>query len=136
MTRSGSWAFIIHNKKLLLLHRDNISTIPEPNKWGLIGGFKEDNETPLETLNREIKEETNLTIANIVEKHVGEKENIIQTVYLAYPTDQELKSMTLGDEGQELRFFSIKELADIKLVRVLQDMFDNRRERFEEILNS
>jgi len=69
VTRSAS-AFITHNKKILLLHRDNIPTIHDPNMWGSIGGMVENGE---------------------------------------------LKDIKLGNEGQELRFFSFDELETLPI---------------------
>ena len=57
---------ILRNKdKLLLYLRDNKPSISHPNYWSFIGGKIEKNETPLEALNREIKEELGLKIKNI-----------------------------------------------------------------------
>ena len=43
--------------RLLLQVRDDIPTIPYPGKVGLFGGHSEGNETPLECVVREIREE-------------------------------------------------------------------------------
>jgi 8-oxo-dGTP diphosphatase len=135
MTSSGSWAFIIYKHKLLMLLRDDIPTIPDPGTWSLIGGHAEDGETPLETLRREIKEECNLEINNIKQVHQSSLEGIFQSIFIAYPTKEELSNILLGDEGQELRFFSITDLENIKMAKALQNVFDTNRRRFEEILS-
>ncbi len=46
--------------EVLLLLRDNKSTIVYPNHWTLVGGKIEDNETPEMAAHRELAEETNL----------------------------------------------------------------------------
>ena len=46
--------------EVLLLLRDNKSTIIYPNHWTLIGGKIEDNETPEMAAHRELEEETGL----------------------------------------------------------------------------
>jgi mutator protein MutT len=48
--------------QILLLHRQNHKS--EGNKWGIPGGKVEKNETPLQAVIRETKEETGLDISN------------------------------------------------------------------------
>lgn len=105
MIRTAS-AFITHNKKILLLHRDNIPTISNPNMWGSIGGMVEDGETFDEGIKREIKEETNLEPKNI--KFLGKIALPNQETYgyIVRLEENELKDIKLGNEGQELKFFS------------------------------
>ena len=109
MTRTAG-AFITHNKKILLLHRDNIPTISNPNMWETIGGIVEDGETFDEGVKREIKEETNLEPKNL--KFLGKMSLADQETcrYVVRLEDSELKDIKLGNEGQELRFFSFEEL--------------------------
>jgi len=54
---------IISNKdnEVLLQHRDN-NAPTNPNKWGLWGGRIEKDETPLEAVVRELKEELNIDV--------------------------------------------------------------------------
>lgn len=112
MIRSAS-ALITHNKKVLLLHRDNIPTISNPNMWGAIGGIVEDGETFDEGVKREIKEETNLEPKNL--KMVGKiaLPNQETYLYVARLENSELDDIKLGNEGQELRFFSFGELSTL-----------------------
>jgi len=108
-------AFITHNKKILLLHRDNIPTISNPNMWGSIGGMVEDGETFDDGIKREIKEETNLEPKNL--KFLGKITLPNQETYgyVIRLEDDELKDIKLGDEGQELRFFSFDELGALPI---------------------
>ena len=63
MKRKGSSIiFINHSNEILLLLRDNIPTIPYPNMWDLPGGHVEENESPEESIIREMKEELNLML--------------------------------------------------------------------------
>lgn len=112
MIRTAS-AFITHNRKILLLHRDNIPTISNPNMWGSIGGMVEDGETFEEGIKREIKEETNLEPKNL--KFLGRLSLPDQETYgyIVRLGDSELKDIKLGNEGQELKFFSFEELAKL-----------------------
>ncbi len=54
--------YIEYNGQILLLHRQNNK--PQGNKWGIPGGRVEKNETPLQAVIRETKEETGFDISN------------------------------------------------------------------------
>jgi ADP-ribose pyrophosphatase YjhB (NUDIX family) len=113
-------AFILYQKKILLLHRDNVPTIPNPDKWGAIGGIVEEGETYDKGIRREIKEETNLEPRNI--KRLGRlpSPNWVEQTYLVWLDDDEVEKVQLGNEGQELRFFSLEELFTIPLPEMLE----------------
>ncbi len=99
----------IHNRKLLLMLRDNNPEIKDPNKWGLIGGVGEKDETPEQTLLREFEEETCVRpntynyIMNFGDKHL----------FSVSLTDEEVSQLRIGNEGQKLGFFSLDELFQI-----------------------
>jgi len=114
-------ALITYNKQILMLHRDNIPSIHNPNMWGPIGGGVEDNETFEEGIRREIKEETNLNPKNI--KFLGKLMRPNQEIYayIVRLEKDELKDLRLGDEGQELRFFSYEELSTLPVGNVMKD---------------
>lgn len=101
-----SAAFVIHNHQILLFHRDNIPTISNPNKWGLIGGHAEGNETPEEALIRETQEEISVTPSHY--QFLTQEVDDLGTQVTAFKvtlSDEEVKQIKLGDEGQEVRFF-------------------------------
>ena len=62
MNRIPCASVIIQNKdsEILLLLRDNRSTIGYPNHWTLVGGKVEDGELPEMAAHRELEEETGL----------------------------------------------------------------------------
>ena len=61
--RGCSILFINDRREVLLLLRDDISTIPYPGMWDIPGGHVEPNETPFECIVREMKEEMGLDLA-------------------------------------------------------------------------
>ena len=120
----GAKAFIKNKKlnKYLFFLRDDKPDIPNPNCWGLLGGGIELGETPLKTLKREIKEETNIKIYDIqlinsreVTLYVKNKpHNVIGHIFFAY-TDAELNDIELY-EGQRVGYFTIGEMKNMKNV--------------------
>ena len=63
MKRQGSSIiFINDNNEILLFLRDDKPSIPFPNMWDLPGGHVEENETPEQSIVREMKEELELDI--------------------------------------------------------------------------
>lgn len=119
MHRTAS-AFITYNNKVLLLHRDNIPTITDPDKWSVVGGGVEKGETVDEGMRREIKEEVNLNPRHL--KYLGRLEMGDHEVscYTAKLDDDEVADVKLGDEGSEVRFVSYDELKTLPLTKNLQ----------------
>ncbi len=60
---TGAKAAILIGDRVLVTLRDNRDDIPFPNVWDLPGGGREDGETPVDTVLREIREEVGLVIA-------------------------------------------------------------------------
>ncbi|MFH1855426.1 MAG: NUDIX domain-containing protein [bacterium] len=104
------------NKYLFVL-RDNKPNIPEPNMWGLLGGGIEQNERPIDTVKREIKEELDIEVFNI--KHIYSKKKVhtvqgqeyeINGHYFMGETNIEDLSNIVLNEGQKASFFSLEEI--------------------------
>ncbi|MFD7841841.1 NUDIX domain-containing protein [Nocardia sp. NPDC059764] len=108
ITQEGS-NIIIRNSRdeVLLFLRDDKPDIPCPGMWALLGGVREDGETPLENVIREIEEEIGVILdpAKVEhhctrDRHWGLREHTFRT-----RLDLDLGEITLT-EGQELRWFS------------------------------
>lgn len=67
--------YIEYHGQILLLHRQNNKS--QGNKWGVPGGKVEKNETPLQAVIRETKEETGVDISN-------QKIETLRAVYVEY----------------------------------------------------
>lgn len=113
-------AFITYNNKILLLHRDSIPTITDPDKWSVVGGNIEEGETVDEGMRREIKEEVNLSPRHL--EYLGRLEMGDHEVscYTARLDGDEVADVKLGDEGSEVRFVSYDELKTLPLTKSLQ----------------
>jgi ADP-ribose pyrophosphatase YjhB (NUDIX family) len=113
-------ALIVYNHKLLLHLRDEKH--PDPNlrnKWGLVGGGVDDNETPQIAILREIKEESNLepkAIHFIGKLVIDRPENHIEAyLFCTIVTKKEANKLRLGNEGKAIKFFSPEEMKSLKL---------------------
>lgn len=135
MLKTGAKAFVIYNKKLLLILRDNKPDIPSPNKWSLPGGAIEKNETILETIKRELQEEINIIPKNII--YLGEqnyKDGSKVFRYSAKLTKNEFQNIKLGDEGQKLEFFSLDEIRQLDLAGYFMEYFFKYMNQIKEIV--
>lgn len=101
-----SLGVLIHDNKILLLKR-SINDDWCGGMWALAGGTSENGELPEETLIREIKEETNLSVIKHVLKKTIVNKNMIEHLFLIKSKDLNIK---LDHEHEEYKFFSIDEI--------------------------
>ena len=126
----GANAIITCNDKLLLEKRRDC------DMWGLVGGGVKRQETPLQAIAREIKEELGLRIP--IEKFkklgvYGEPGRIaayrdgsiwrMVIVLFTLEFDSEPK-MTISAESKDLKFFAREELKDIQIVVTHSDLVE------------
>ncbi len=127
-------AYIINNQKLLLILRDDIATIKDPNTWDTPGGYCEEGENFEECLKREIKEELDLEVRS--PKYLGTrltpKGNTEATFIVDFSSD-ELSRIKLG-EGQRFQLFSYEELHEIPLTCHLTNVFGNYKDEIRKML--
>lgn len=122
--KPGVKAFVVYDKRLLFILRDNNPNISFPNTWSLPGGGIEDGESETEAISRELKEEICIVPKGIV--FLGKqiyKDGSEVYRYLVYLKREEYEDLKLGDEGQKLDFFSIEEVNNIKLSGYLNEYF-------------
>lgn len=128
-------AIVIFEHKFLLLLRDNKQTISDPNKWSILGGEVEEGESYEEALKRELFEEANLSPKNIVYLGILTTPNSANhAVYWVELTEDEIKQLELGDEGQELRLFSFEEIKNLDLSSNLKWYFNTYEEYLKNII--
>lgn len=125
-------AIIICNKKILLLLRDNNPNIQNPNTWQLPGGRIEKNENHLQAIKRELKEEISLIPANL--QYLGDAFQDI-SVYISFLTDEEVKHIKLGNEGQKLEFFTKDELAHLAVTPSIKFYMEKYGETLDALIN-
>ena len=106
--------FLNSNNEVLLLLRDNTVDIPFPNMWDIPGGKVEDNETPIETIRREMMEEMSIKdLGEIQLFKIITSENITDYIFWKRldlnPTEIDLQ------EGQRVEYFDLERIRKTKL---------------------
>lgn len=121
---------LINEKNQFLLYlRDNKKTIPYPNHWSLLGGHVEKNETLLEALKREIKEEIDYNIEKPIFLDCFE-DLVYGTLVYVYKSkiNKKLSELNLT-EGQKLGYFSFEKVIELKLPEILKNFFINNKNK-------
>lgn len=118
MKRIPCVSIILENQEgqVLLLLRDNKSTIVNPNHWTLVGGKIEDGEMPEMAAHRELEEETGLKADLSFWKRYDRQHPLFivdQHIYVGR-VEASLESLVLG-EGQALQFFKPAEIGRLKI---------------------
>ena len=118
MKRVPCVSIILENMEgeVLLLLRDNKSTIVLPNHWTLVGGKVEDGETPELAAHRELEEETGLKTDLSFWKRYDRPHPLFivdQYIYVG-KVDSARESLVLG-EGQDIQFFRPTEIKHLKI---------------------
>ncbi len=124
-------ALVVFNKKLLLLQRDDTIGIKDTGRWQLPGGGVEEGETPDEAIKRELQEEIGI-IPKIL--HFLTNPYPGTHVYHALLAKEEATKINKGDEGEDLRFFSLDEMLTIPLTQKLQLALETQKNLFESLL--
>lgn len=131
MKRKGT-SIILYNEKscLLLFLRDDKPGLPYANMWDIPGGHVEEGETPDECIVREMREEIGVDIGKPYLFRVYDFDDRREYVYVS-PCQYRIEDLNLT-EGQALRWFSEKEIAETKLAygfnQVADDFFKSRRD--------
>lgn len=133
LSHKASVAILIHNKKILLLLRDDNPNIPNPNVWQLPGGQAEKDESPLETVRRELKEELSFVPDNL--NCLGKTGSEIW-IYTFILKDDDVRYIELGNEGQELKFFSLEDIKNLSLTPSLKFYIDTYGKGLEMLIDN
>ncbi len=136
--KDGAKIIILSPDKILLFHRDNISTIRSPDCWQLVGGGIEEGETPEQGLIREVKEEVGYDLKEfkLITKTKGSQGEDVW-VYVAFVDKNEECKFILGpDEGQGIGWFTIDEALAIKLTPGTRILLSKYRDLIEEMMKT
>ena len=126
--KGTSIIFVNSHSEILLVLRDNIPEIPCPNMWDLPGGAVEDNETPEQTIVREMKEEIGLDLKGFSLFSLTEFFDRTEYTYWK-EIDLKIEDIELT-EGQELRWLSQEDMREMELAfnfnTIIEDFFKKR----------
>lgn len=105
----------IHHDEVLMIHQ---ATFPEPDRWDLPGGGLEPEETVLQALAREVKEETSIEnfkiekLLTVVDGFFSEgQDKILHTVNIVYLCSVNPKPLNLTTTETEVGDWGIQWLA-------------------------
>lgn len=133
----GVGAIIVNGRKLLLEKRKEM---PGKGKWTVPGGLVEIGETLEETVVREVKEETGLSVKNpelfdvltrvILDQTARVKYHYVIIDYSVHVKSGQLKA---ADDAAELRWVSFDEVEDYDLTNGFRKFFLKRRQDLEKL---
>lgn len=115
--------------QVLLVLRDQKSSIPFPNTWNLLGGFRSENESPQMAIHREMLEEIEIDIGEVYFFRKYEWDDCDEYIFWK-ELNLNLNEVKLN-EGQRLAYLSYAQIQKTKLAfecnQIIDDFF---RERF------
>ncbi len=132
-TGVGVLAVIERDGTLLLERRSDC------DRWGLVGGSLEVDETPTQALRREVLEETGLTVVEeslmcvaadptrIVRYPDGNTLRVISFVYVS--TVEDFDTLVYSEESLDLRFFDPAELATLDVIETARPLIERYLKR-------
>jgi len=101
--------------QLIAIQRDNKPGLRFAGMWDLPGGGRENNETPAETAKREVFEELGIILND--DDFIYQKEHpaMVEKDSIAYflaanITNEQIKSIVFGDEGQGWKLTTITDI--------------------------
>ena len=129
--QQGACAVILENGKILLgkrLKKDSFY-----GQWCTFGGLSKTGETPEQTLKRELSEELGIDIVNpklitVVENELPKIKGKLQQYF--YLVKHWKGKITNKSEHMEIKWFSLNELKDLPLGRVLRRIIENNFKNF------
>ncbi len=131
----GSKIALLLGDKLIMYLRDDKPGLNFANMWDFFGGGREGNETPVECLIREVREEIQIELnpkSIIWQKEVSAMNHPDEIAYffVARITQEEIELLRFGSEGQKWGFMSIEDFFK------RDDVVPALKERFQSYLDS
>lgn len=109
---SGVKLALIVEDKLVVIQREDVPGLAFAGLWDFPGGAREGNETPVDCVIRETREELGLNLKpSLIEwqsKHPAMQNPSLLAYFMVYRiTDEEVRNIKFGNEGQSWKLFSI-----------------------------
>lgn len=127
----GANAIIKYNEMILLEKRKDCDL------WGLVGGGVKRQETPLEAIVREVREELGIRISKDCFKKLGvygepgriaayQDGSIWRMVVVVFQLELESEpDIVISNESADMRFFSKEQLSDVEIVVTHSDIVED-----------
>jgi len=125
--KDASVCLLFKDNKLLLLKRSSEDGWM-PNKYGLVGGRCEENESPEKTVIRETKEETNIDISKVKFCFTVAEETTFVHVFLSVIKEEQ--QIILNQESSEFIWASEKDLDTLDIVPNIQEIISKTYKMF------
>src|SRR3990167_2941326 len=116
--RQSSVAFIFNNEDKLLLLKRHSNDYWMPNKWGLPGGGSKYEETSIQTLIREVFEETGLSVNNVRKVREVTTQNLLITYYFV---SSFIGNVKIDKEHTDFKWFYINDIIDEECTPYLKE---------------
>lgn len=134
--KEASCAVVINSDKKLLLLKRGEGTTWQPNKWALVGGKIEKDETPEDAVVRECKEETQLDIFNLTYCYTIKEDKVNTNFFIGFTDNNDVK---LNGEHSEFKWVSPNEITELdtvpNLLKEIKKCFEVFDENEEEVIN-
>ena len=101
---------LLHGNQMVVMLRDDRPDIPFPNMWDMLGGGRDGDEVPEQTIRREVLEEVGIEQFEIVatrQKDSHTKPGTPAWFFVGQVTADQIAKMRLGDEGQDCRLMPV-----------------------------
>ena len=130
---ASSNSILVYNGKVLLILRDDKPNIPESKTWQLPGGGTQIGEDHSQTIKRELQEEIGVVPQQL--RYLGSAPGETK-VFFAFLTDEEVKNIKLGNEGQRLEFFNLENALTVNLTKKLRFYLEKFKEGISELISN
>jgi 8-oxo-dGTP pyrophosphatase MutT (NUDIX family) len=114
---NGVQGILIYDNQILIAKRSPLKKVA-PQKWNLIGGRVEENESPINAMFREVKEEINLDLDNLI--FVKEKkanwDGYKFNCFIFFSYIKNIDNLKLNDEHTEFKLVNLYDLKEMDII--------------------
>jgi 8-oxo-dGTP pyrophosphatase MutT (NUDIX family) len=128
MYEGSAAAFISNDHKILLHNRAKDGKSRFGEGWGLIGGRKEGEETPLQTLKRELHEELGYEVAGAkyINDYYSKKSDLLVHLFVVdFPGISAFSATPEGDIRDSLELFTFAEAQSKSILGLGAKMYED-----------